>query len=55
MLEVLLNEQSYYLTVGIFMYLASYRVLPLKASRLLCIRVCVVLDGLEDLGAKLSP
>lgn len=53
-LEVLLDQQGYQTTVRVVMNFASYRVLPLKARTLFRVRVCVVLDGFEDLGAQLG-
>lgn len=53
-LEVLLDQQGYQTTVRVVMNFASYRVLPLKARTLFRVRVCVVLDGFEDLGTQLG-
>lgn len=53
-LKVLFNEKSNQFRVSVLVHLARHGVLPLEARRLLCVRVCIALDGLEDLCSKLS-
>lgn len=50
-LQVLLDKQSNQLAVLILVNLARNWVLPLETRRLLRVRVSVVLNSFEDLGA----
>lgn len=54
-LEIFADEQSHEATVWVVVDAASHRVLPLKARTLFRVRVRIVLNCFEDLGAELSP
>jgi len=53
-LQVLFDQKRKNLAVGVFVDLRGDRVLPLESCWLFGVRVSVVLDGFENLGAQLG-